>query len=199
MQQPQMMHKPQQQAPHASCASGCTQQHAHWATRSAQPQQMMMQPMQQQPPPMQQQPAIPHALMQPPPPQQQQQQAVFGPHPLPAPQQQPSPQMPPPLLHPPQMPPQSHPPMPAPHALDPALNTFRVQMSHPRFASIHLRCESYEPLRSWLPFIQWDGSFLESWPLQTEFRVPAHRVDECVGTLMRRGFAPMQSRLAARM
>ena len=193
-QQAQPQHHQQQQG----CGSGCTQAHAHGPMRSAHLPQMhsMQQPqLQQAPPPMQQQPAVPmhpHAMMQPPP-------TVFGPHPLPPQQPQ---QMLPPHMHPP---PQSaqyarpaSPPMAAP-ALDPSLNTFSVQQSHPRFASIHVRCENYEPLRSWLPFIQWDGSFVESYPMQTEFRVPAQRVEECVGVLMRRGFAPMQSRLAARM
>ena len=84
-------------------------------------------------------------------------------------------------------------------SLNPALCNFSVQQSSPLVAGIILHSENFEPVKAWFPWCQWDGSWMESYPLQTEFRVPAARLPDTVQGLMARGFAPAQSRLAARM
>jgi hypothetical protein len=77
--------------------------------------------------------------------------------------------------------------------------SFSILQTHPRFASLTLRCDEFHPLRQWFPWIDWDGSWIESYPMQTSFRVQAQMMEQTVKGLMRRGFMAQQSRLAARM
>jgi hypothetical protein len=77
--------------------------------------------------------------------------------------------------------------------------SFAVSQSHPRWASVLVKSENFDPLRAWMPWIEWDGSWLESFPLQTTFRVTTNMLEQCVKVLMARGFTAQQSRLAARM
>jgi hypothetical protein len=137
---------------------------------------------------------------------QQQQQSImqstqpqlptFGPHPLPQQQQPMAPSVP--LASPPTQPQPQLPVAPRP-SLNPALCNFSVQQSSPLFAGVLVRSENFDPLASWMPWIAWDGCWMDTYPLQTEFRTPAARLADCVQVLMSRGFAPVQGRLAARM
>lgn len=77
--------------------------------------------------------------------------------------------------------------------------SFSVCQSHPRIATVLVKSQNFDPLRIWMPWIEWDGCWLESFPLQTTFRVPAVLLEESVRALMTRGFYAQQSRLAARM
>jgi hypothetical protein len=160
-------------------------QQQQMALRQQQQQQMMMRQQQQ-------------SMIQP----TQPQLPMFGPHPLPQPQQQQQQQQPPmapslPLVSPPQ--PQPQLPVASRPSLNPALCNFSVQQSSPLFAGVLVRSENFDPLANWMPWISWDGCWMDTYPLQTEFRTPAARLADCVQVLMSRGFAPVQGRLAARM
>ena len=74
-----------------------------------------------------------------------------------------------------------------------------MTQTHLQVVHVLVKSENFDPLRDWMPWIIWDGSWLESYPLQTEFKIPIQMVDMTVRVLMKRGFMPKQSRLAARM
>jgi len=125
---------------------------------------------------------------------------TMGPHLMPP--QVPAPPCPP-LAAPLPVPPPSVPSMSsASPSMCPSPSTnfsFSVQMSSPRVATVLVRSENFEPLKAWMPWIEWDGCWLESYPLQTEFRVATPLLEASVHQLMARRFMPTQSRLAARM
>jgi hypothetical protein len=96
----------------------------------------------------------------------------------------------------------SSPPPPAAGPVQPPkadYPSFSVSQSHPRVAHVLVKSQNFDPLRAWMPWIDWDGCWLESFPLQTIFRVSSARLEMAVQTLMARGFYAQQSRLAARM
>ena len=56
-----------------------------------------------------------------------------------------------------------------------------------------LRCEVCPPILSWLPFVSWDGSFLDAWPVELSFRCPAPLVSHAANILIKRGFSQSQT------
>ena len=67
---------------------------------------------------------------------------------------------------------------------------------HP--ALVKLTATSYLPLRAWLPWLEWDGSWVESHPMQTVARCPVGRVSETVQILQEKGVRRTRPMLLAK-
>lgn len=40
-----------------------------------------------------------------------------------------------------------------------------------------IKTTEYDPLKKWLPYIDWDGTYMESYPMQTSFICPCNKID----------------------
>ena len=69
----------------------------------------------------------------------------------------------------------------------PGVPSFQIA-SRGRFARVHLLTENFDPYLQWMPFVKFDGSFRETYPLQAEFVVDVSRVPEVIATLQRHGY-----------
>lgn len=67
---------------------------------------------------------------------------------------------------------------------------------HP--ALLKLTATSFLPLRHWLPWLEWDGSWVESHPMQTVARCPVGAVSETVRILQEKGLRQTHSMLLAK-
>ena len=87
---------------------------------------------------------------------------------------------------------------PSPTPLDyPA--SFSLSLHSPHHpALIKLTATSFLPLRAWLPWLEWDGSWVESHPMQTVARCPVGRVSETVRILHEKGVRQTRHMLLAK-
>jgi hypothetical protein len=77
-----------------------------------------------------------------------------------------------------------HPPVIFDHP--PSFSLTLTSPSHP--ALIKLSSTSFAPLRSWLPWLDWDGSWLETHPMQTTARCPIDKLGQTISVLQQKGF-----------
>ena len=111
--------------------------------------------------------------------------------------------LPPPSLHPP---PSVFPPSPTsslptcpaytPSSADdaPSFSLTLLSPHHP--ALLKFSSTSFIPLRLWLPWLDWDGSWVESHPMQTTARCPVSKLSETIHLLQQKGFK--QTRVSCR-
>ena len=53
---------------------------------------------------------------------------------------------------------------------------------------VSIRTCDYDPFRTWMPFITWDGAFFESSPMQVRFTAPTSRKDDVIKILKAHGY-----------
>ena len=77
--------------------------------------------------------------------------------------------------------------------------SFSVSLNSPHHpAMLKLTATSYLPLRAWLPWLEWDGSWMESHPMQTVARCPIGMLSETVRILHEKGLKQTRHMLMAR-
>ena len=89
-----------------------------------------------------------------------------------------------------------------PHASPPSLDypaSFSLSLHSPHHpALVKLTATSFLPLRSWLPWLEWDGSWVESHPMQTVARCPIGMVSDTVRILHEKGLKQTRHMLLAK-
>ena len=103
--------------------------------------------------------------------------------------------LPPPLppASPPSFPPSSASSLPFPAAYAPSMcddgSSFTLTLLSPHHpALLKLSSSSFAPLRQWLPWLEWDGHWQESYPMQTTARCPVNRLSDTIHVLQQHGF-----------
>ena len=64
---------------------------------------------------------------------------------------------------------------------------------HPALLTVF--ATSFHPLLAWLPWLHWDGCWVESHPMHTTARCPVDRLGDTVAVLQQKGFK--QTRVSA--
>ena len=47
---------------------------------------------------------------------------------------------------------------------------------------------NYDPFLEWMPFIDWDTYYIESYPMQTEFKIHKNELDKVIKILQSHGY-----------
>ncbi len=71
---------------------------------------------------------------------------------------------------------------------DPSLSASTSKTSENGRLRVRLKTENYDPLKKWCPYIDWDGSFEESTPMQAVFYITQSRKQHLIQTLTSKGF-----------
>jgi hypothetical protein len=71
-----------------------------------------------------------------------------------------------------------------------------ISPTHP--ALLKLTSHSFDNLREWLPWIEWDGHWQETYPLNTLARIPLIYIQETITRLKMHGYIQTNNMLMAR-